>query len=416
MKLKKNLFWNYLSLIFMAIAGLLMNSLIIYFYDSSVLGMFNETYAWYMILSQITVWGIHMSVLKYVPEQEDDIERGSILKSALFIAAIVSLFFIVLAEGLLFFLGNIPWKSSLQIAVAGLVFFSLNKIFLNYLNALSEMTPYAFFQICRYMLLIVSIIVISLYGLRGEMLAWIFPVTEGLIFVILFIYLYKRNMMKGTIYSSCIKKLFIFGIKILPSNMVAEMNTKVDVVCLGFLTDDTARIGVYSFAILFSEGFYQMFVTMRKMINPLIAKENAQSRLAEFMRFIQEKTKKYLVLGTAIAYVFVLCAYFLLYMFMLSYEYYVGIVYLAIVCFAIALNGKEIILGNMLAQAGYPLAESKLNMVTVLSNTIFNIVFISLWGTIGAAIATSVSYFVYGLYLKKSVKTCLAIDLKRIYP
>ncbi len=411
MKFKKDLFWNYVSLMIMAIAGLLMNTLIGYFYDSSVLGIFNETYAWYMILSQITVWGIHMSVLKLVPEQESEIEKGNILISALFIVLIISVLIIVIVEGLLLLFENVAWKNSLQIAVTGLLFFSLNKILLNYQNSLSEMTSYAIFQMIRYFMLILSITIFSLKKIQYNMLALTFPITEGLIFLILFIYTHKQGSLKGKICNSCMKELFVFGTKILPSNMVVEMNTKVDVVCLGLLVNDTAQIGVYSFAILFSEGFYQLYITLRKIIDPQIAEWNVQNRLEEFLQLVQKIGKKYFLMGTVAVYVLILLVYIFVVKIMLSDEYRAGVFYLAIVCFAMGINGKSIILGNILAQTGYPLQESKLNIITVLCNIIFNIIFITLWGTIGAAVASAISYFVYGTKLKRFVRDGLGIIL-----
>ena len=75
------------------------------------------------------------------------------------------------------------------------------------------------------------------------------------------------------------------------------------------------------------------------------------------------------------------------------------------------MNGKKIILGNILAQTGWPLEESKLNMAAVLSNILLNILLIPLLGTIGAAIATGLSHFIYGILLKKAVSNQLEIDI-----
>lgn len=410
-EVKKGLFWNYISLAVAAVAGLMLNILIEYFYKSSVLGIFNETYAWYMILSQISVWGIHMSVLKFVPEQECEIKKRTILKSAILITSLIATLFITFIELTLFLFKNVEWQHSLRIASIGLVFFSLNKVLLNYLNALSEMVDYAVFQILRYIMLIFSVLAISLLRLESNWLALAFPVTESIVLVILLIYIYKRNWLNGVADSNCIKNLIIFGTKILPSNMVMEMNTKVDIVCLSFLVVDTAQIGVYSFAIVFSEGFYQLYITIRKIVDPKIAEANVHGRLEEFMMSVRIIAKKYFIAGTIMIYSGVLFAYFLIYKMVLAHEYRVGIIYLAIICSAIAINGKEVILGDMFAQVGYPIVESRLNVITVLSNIIFNIIFITLWGTIGAAAATALSHFVYGVQLKKAVKMYLGIDI-----
>ena len=152
MKIKGDIFWNYVSLMIMAIMGLAINSIIIKFYNSSVLGIYNETYTWYMILSQISVWGLHMAVVKYVPETEDAEERCAILNAALLMAILTSATTIVVAFVLMSLL-DFSWKLSLHRAVLGLLMFSVNKVFLNYLNAAGKMTLYAMVQSVRYFLL-----------------------------------------------------------------------------------------------------------------------------------------------------------------------------------------------------------------------------------------------------------------------
>ena len=83
-ELLQGLIWNYGSLAIMSVSGLLFNFLIVLFYDAAALGIFNRTYAWYCVLSQITVCGVHMSVLKSTSEYKDNSrERKTIILSAL---------------------------------------------------------------------------------------------------------------------------------------------------------------------------------------------------------------------------------------------------------------------------------------------------------------------------------------------
>ena len=85
-------------------------------------------------------------------------------------------------------------------------------------------------------------------------------------------------------------------------------------------------------------------------------------------------------------------------------EYYKGIMPLFIIAVSIMANGKSIILGNMLSQSGFPSEESMINCVTAISNFMLNIVLIKMFGLLGAAIATAISYFVYMIILKKLVR------------
>ncbi|MCI9250375.1 MAG: oligosaccharide flippase family protein [Lachnospiraceae bacterium] len=411
MKYNKALFWNYLSLAVMAAVGLLMNLSVASFYDSSELGIFNETYAWYMILSQISVCGIHMSVLKFVPENTQNDEKANILKTSLYITTLLSIAFILFLEGFLLFMKDLPWRESLQIAAVGLSFFSVNKVFLNYLNAIYKMTAYGVFQSVRYLMLIIVLLFLILSGVDGRYLAASFPITEAILLSLLWIYIRRQIGNAGRIEKSRIKELITFGVKILPSNMVVEMNTKVDVVCLGLLTGDIAKIGVYSFAVLFTDGFYTLYATIRRFINPRISEKNMIGELEEQMRHIKNVFSRYLTFGSFAVYSMILGVYFLIYMLMGKEEYQTGLLFIMIIGLSIAVNGKEIILGDILAQTGHPFEESKLNIVTIASNIILNIIGILIFGTIGAAAATAASYVIYSMYLKKAVKTKIGVEI-----
>lgn len=403
MKITRDLMWNYVSIAIMAVSGALMNAVIAFFYDSSTLGIFNETYAWYMIISQITVWGIHMSVLKYVPEQDNEEQKRSILKSAVFITLLLSLCIVVLSELILIVFPEIIWKRSLQVALVGLIFFSLNKVLLSYLNAIYELVMFAVFQSLRYLGLVGVIFLLAVNRIEGEYISLVFPMVEGGMFFLILFYLLTRNEIKGCFNVKAARELLLFGTKILPSNMVVEMNTKVDVVCLGFLIKSTSHIGIYSFAILFTEGFYMLFMTVRKVINPGISEFNANGRLKEYVVNVSKKLNLFLWPVSLAAYILILAIYYFICQVLVGREYNIGIFYIAVICMAIVMNGKSIIWGDFLSQAGYPMEESKVNVLTVFCNIVFNIVLIIGLGTMGAAMATGMSYFIYGVLMHKNM-------------
>lgn len=70
-----------------------------------------------------------------------------------------------------------------------------------------------------------------------------------------------------------------------------EMNMKVDVICLGLLLSDTKQIGIYSFSVLFVEGFYMLYVTIRKLINPYTSEFNAKEKSEKYIVDLQSKLK-----------------------------------------------------------------------------------------------------------------------------
>lgn len=406
MKRKFNiiLIFNYISLVIMAISGLMMNSLIAIFYGAESLGIFSETYAWYLILSQLSVWGIHMAVVKFVPESDSNDKKGDILKTGIFLTIVISMLIAGVSEVLLVLFKDLPWQRSMRIAFSGLVLISINKVLINYLNAVNRMIAYAAFTSLRYASIGLIILIESLWGVTPDFLAFVFPVTEIIVLISMCIYFITRLNLKGQIKRAIVGEILCFGTKILPSYMVLELNAKVDVVCLGMLVKNVSQIGIYSFAIFFTEGFYMLYIMIRKIINPGIAKANAEERLIESIQRTTQDIRRYVSYGGIIVYIGISIGYLVICLLFGRLEYRNGIVYILIIGLSIWLNGKSIVFGDLLAQIGFPLEESILNIVTVGINFILNIFLIFAFGTVGAACATAISYFVFTYYMRWRVQ------------
>lgn len=94
-------------------------------------------------------------------------------------------------------------------------------------------------------------------------------------------------------------------------------------------------------------------------------------------------------------------------LFMRDEAYFKGTLSLIIVILAIIMNIRGIIWGNLLSQVGKPKFEAIVNIATVISNIMMNLIFINLFGMIGAAIGTAISYFLFSviqkIYLKREL-------------
>lgn len=67
------------------------------------MGRFNKAYAWYCVLSQVAVWGLHMSVLQKIPEtKKNERECKEQAASAMLGGGIISVLAVFLAEGILY--------------------------------------------------------------------------------------------------------------------------------------------------------------------------------------------------------------------------------------------------------------------------------------------------------------------------
>lgn len=408
--------WNYGSLIILSVSGFLFNCLILYFYDTAVLGVFNRGYAWYLVLSQITVWGIHMSVLKLTPEYKTDMQKcKEMLNDALVGVLIHSAAVVCVTEAVLplIIAKHEELLKSLQIVVPGLVFFSLNKVILNYINGLSEMKVYAFFQSLRYIVIVLTIFILGVLNCDSTWLLFSFVQAEIITFLFSVGYLWYKGLIGSHIGFRYLRQHIRFGTHILPANMVIELNTKVDIICLGFLLGDDYLIGIYSFSIMFVDGFCQLYYTVRRSVNPKITECCVGKDLVQGIGEINKNLKKYLRICSPLALAMIMIGYYVICLILgqSDYQVEVGLGILLMVCSAVALNGRMAVFGNILAQMGRPGAESIVNIVTVVSNFILNLILILWFGLWGAALATAMSHCVFGLTLRYFAKRELQIIL-----
>lgn len=401
--------WNYISVFFLAVGGLTFSFLIGLYYDAETLGNFNLIFTYYSIFSQFGVWGCHMAVTKYVSEYAHEIlVVNKILSSAIVSVAVFSGVF----DGIVLLICNCVMEELLPVALLrsissimiAIFFFSINKVILGYLNGLSRMKEYAIFQSLRNILIALWIIIFVICEVPGVKLTYCFEYTEIMLFFLLVLLIVKREKFKLCVSMQWIKKIFAFGTHIMPANIVLELSTKVDVLCLFWILKNEEIVGIYSFAALFGEGFYQLFVVLRRSINPHITQRYLKKELGGYYVLIEKMIRKFGYLsGTVCLLVIVLGFRFLCFL-TNDTGYYAGTLPLLIITIAIVCNMKSIIFGNMLSQTGYPVAESINNIITVISNFILNILFIHQWGMVGAAMATGASYFIFSINQKRMLK------------
>lgn len=404
------LIWNYISLIFMAAGGFCFSLLIGIFYDAETLGYFNTFYALYIALAQIAVFGCQNAVTKYISEDPNDLMRAkSYLLMALIIIGAISLVSNLICRLILLFCGNSINLSLVEVnaMLFGILMFAINKSVLGFLNGLSRMSEFGIFQSFRYIFIATFIILFSLMELDREYLVLCFLCAESLLLVFEIPALLKKGFSGVKVSKKELKEILVFGYHILPANFVLELNSKADVLCLSFVTGNERIVGIYSFAVLFAEGFYQLFVVIRRSINPQITFNYVQGRFEEFYARINGLISRIGYIGSSVCGIIIVFVYRAACSLMKDATYTIGTLSLTIVIMAIIINMRGVIWGNLLSQIGAPKHEARVNIVTILSNVAMNFLFINLFGMVGAAIGTAISYFVFSIiqriYIKKEL-------------
>jgi len=299
--------WNLGSFVLAGIVFILINTILLWVYGKEAVGVFTQAYAWYIVLSQLAVSGVHLSVQYYIPKYNSKKAHSDhVLTAAL---AVTTLFSLVII-GIAYIFSDVPGRlmqsqglsDSFPYVIWGLLFFSLNKVLLAYHNGFRRMKAFATFNFIRVAGMLgalgIFILVVKDATLIPSLLAW----AELLLFVVLMAYTLRFYTIRlGKRFQSWVRLHFVYGMRALLGNFLLDLNTRVDVIMLGFFLSDE-RVGVYSYALAIAEGVMQIPVIFRNNINPIITKaHNSPNRVRLLNQLLKKNVRAFYKLIGAMA-------------------------------------------------------------------------------------------------------------------
>jgi O-antigen/teichoic acid export membrane protein len=390
--------WNLASFGVLAISGVILNVVIVRAHGRDALGVFNQVWAFYVVFSQVAVLGVHFSALKHVSHHQGD--RGTCAEIATAATVLVGLLGIAVgacaygARGVAASLWESPGVGTgLALAAPGLVFFALNKVLLNVLNGLRYMRAYAAFQAARYVLIMGGVGAITLLRQPESYLAGSLTIAEFTLFVLLALYVHF-----GVVPFSFSKRFWSwlrehvrFGLRGFLSGALAGINTRVDVLMLGFVCSDTV-VGVYSFAAMIAEGFSLIAISLRRVVDPILGMRFALNETEQISGYAVRIRRVFHPLMAVVALVAIVGYPLGLRLVVPAHGLGASWLVFAILMVGIWVNaGYRPFLGILL-QGGRPGTHTILIVILVGSNAVLNAALIPLLEAYGAAIATGLVY------------------------
>ena len=396
-KLTIDIAWSMGSFIILALSGIIINIAITFFRDASALGVFNLAYAVYIVISQFAAWGIHYSVLRYSAYYKNSItERSVMLMTALVVTFVLGGFFSIstmLAEPLFYkIFGSESAALAIQNAAYGLIIFPINKVLLAYLNGLREMKAFSIIQGIRYASVMVVVAVISSMHVGVEYITFAFIVAEVITaFCALSYILIRKQLQISSISSFWFKKHILFGSKGLFGGMFAEINSRVDVILIGFFLGDR-ETGIYSFAAMLADGLYHVIALVRINFNPVLVSSIKNKKWNE-AKNLRSKSAKYVFPIVLFLSVGILSVYYALASFILPEKGIIeGFIPLLILLSGINFICILVPFDNLMVVSGHPGYQACQQIITVSINTVAAVVLIPLLNISGAAIGTAMGY------------------------
>ena len=396
-KLSRDIIYSLVSFGVLATTGVLINLAITAYSGVESLGVFNIAYAFYILSSQIAVWGIHNSVLRYTAFFKDrpkilsiQLISGSCI--VLITGSICSLVIYITSPFTKGIFNSAETSLAIKYASYGLILFPINKVLLNFLNGLRMMRAYATFQSLRYVTILAVIIYLLKTKHSAAHLTYSFIVAELTTFAFVLIFLIRFSLLPiKKISTFWFKKHLKFGNQGLFSSLFVEFNSRIDVLMIGVFMSDKMT-GIYSFAAMFIDGLYHVLSMLRINLNPIIVTSFKTGKFTE-LKGIIASLKKYVPLVMIILTMII----FSLYLFIGSYllkeeDIKIGIIILFVLMFGLILVSPFIPFEQTLMMAGYPNLQKGQQLFMVVVNIVLAVCLIPTIGIYGAAVGTACSY------------------------
>lgn len=245
-----------------------------------------------------------------------------------------------------------------------------------------------YYALCMLGTVVIFIMLFDM-GLEGRL--WSIAVTAISFSILSFIILLKKQLLVFRFDWSSIKDALLFGVPLIPHTLATWAMSGLERFILTFM------IG------LSAAGLYSVGYQIAAIVGIVIASVN-NAYLPYIMKKLNgpsESSKRYLVRNSYLAFIgFLLIAIFLSLLCIFILPYLVGEEYLASAEFIVWISLGYAFNGMYLLVAKYILYEKKmhyLSLVTVTSAIIHALscfLFIDLFGAIGAAYSTALSYFI----------------------
>jgi len=269
-KFVKDTVWTILSLFFVGITGLLINTLVGNYFNIESVGILNQAISIYLILTIVSNFGIQTATQKYTSQYNGDLQQQKLI----YTNAVISTFIVGIFISFIFYFFSSFFPSIfssknvnelVNILLLSVPLYSVNKTIMSFLNGIRLMKSYSFARFLRQFLLIVGIISIPILKIKFLNIGYIFLFAEIFTFLYLFFITYRYWSNYNFFW---IKNQLIFGSKTILSNFVVNFNTRIPILIIGYTLGDKIS-GYYSYIEVFAYSIVLVYGAMQTNFNPV---------------------------------------------------------------------------------------------------------------------------------------------------
>lgn len=400
-----------------AVAGVAVSALLAARFGVDAVGQFNQLAAIQLVFSQLATFGFHLACLHYLsvhsPASGEWVAGGRSALALTGISATVTGGVLFAAAGLLESLLDSPglaegvrWVA----LAAGL--FGVNKLLFALLTAAERLHTLALVQALRPVGWLVGAASLLRYDTLepaslGKLLAMAEVITLlGAATRVLPLLFTRAAARSGDWY----RKHFAFAWRAMPSNLLIDLNTRVDVLVLGFFASDGA-VGVYSFAALLAEGIFQIGTILRTMITPRLVRALAERDADRLAQLRHDAGRASLGLTALSALVLAVAYVPAVRLLGLDPALVQGLHVLLLLLAGVTATSFHAPFWMTLAMGGCPGRHTQLMLLVVACSIGLNLALTPWAGITGAAIATATTFALVPFMLRIAVRKSLGMRL-----
>ena len=377
-------------------AGVLLLLLIAALHGPEALGRFNLLLAVHLVGSQVAVLGLHVSVVRHLSALSAPMQRGPALRGAVAATLVTgggaALLLLVGRTHLAIVLGRPELAGPLAWVSLGLFLFAINKVLLAALTAVGRLRLHAMLTAARGLLLLIALVALSAAGVTDGRLIIVFVIAEAGLLGPLLVAL-GRELVAGrgeTAEPGWVRTHLRFGVMGAGSNLLNELNVRVDVLVLALFVDDRA-IGIYALVATLSEAALQVPMVYRTVLGPQIVRLVARADASGLRVLVRATRMRLWPLMAGISAALVLAQPTLIRLLGADAVFLDGRVVLAVLLGGVVVASGYVPFGLLLAHGGRPLMQSGFVASLVILNLLGNLLLIPTFGLLGAAAATALA-------------------------
>lgn len=298
-RLQRDVIWNLVPVVLLAIVGLGLNFVIAGWWGSAALGVFNLVTMAVFSLSIIGAGGLQFAVLRAVAEASITPERvaaivvGALLPNIALASAATALC-IAIRHPIGALLGSPAVAEGMLWAAPGVFCFSINKVLFGVVNGNSRMRAFAVYTSLRYLLIAASLGFARVAELPGEHLAVVWTITEGVLLLVLTVeVLFTVAIRQYRGWVTHARAHLDYGIRSVLATLAQEINSKLDVWMLGVALPED-QVGIYALASTLYEGVLQVAMVLQNNLNPRLARHLAMGERADIEQ-LARRLRRWLV-------------------------------------------------------------------------------------------------------------------------